>query len=438
MKHKFFSMLDYFLIILVFTLVCFGVLFIYSSSINSDGISVTREHYKQLIFAGVGIVLMLITAVYDYRKTNSSFSTYLYGLMILVLIYTLIFGKNVNNSKSWVGIGIFGIQPSEFTKIVFIVFLAKYLYSSQNENQLLRFFIAILIMAVPMGLVLLQPDLGTATVFIPILLFMCFFAGIPLRYIMYLLCFGVLTILFAVMPVINNVIYNGALKYVSILSVGKLRAVLFVTCLLITLIAFIVKRYFHVRKTSYWIEYVFSIITLATVCSLVVSKVLKPYQIQRLIVFINPEVDPLDTGWNIIQSKIAIGAGGLFGRGYLNGTQSHYRFLPQQSTDFIFSILSEEWGFLGGCLVFILYLLLIIRILIIMKQTTSDFGVYICSGLLAMFGYHFFVNVGMVMGITPCTGIPLFFVSYGGSSLLTGMISIGLLMSINYRKKELS
>lgn len=438
MKNKFFSMFDYFLVILVTTLVCFGILFIYSSSINSDGISVTREYYKQLIWAGIGFVLMIIVTVYDYRKTNTSFSSYLYGLMLLLLIYTLIFGKNVNNAKSWVGIGSFGIQPSEFCKIVYIVFLAKFLYNSNNDNQLVRFGFAILIMLAPMGLTLLQPDLGTASVYIPILLIMCFFAGIPLRYIMYVLCFGCLTILFAVLPVVNNVIYHGALQYVSILSVGKLRAVLLLTTALITLIALIVKRYFHIKKSTYWVEYFFSIITLALICSLVLTKVLKPYQIQRLIVFINPDVDPLDTGWNIIQSKIAIGAGGLFGRGFLGGTQSHYRFLPQQSTDFIFSILSEEWGFMGGLLVFGIYLLIVIRILIIMKQCTSEFGVYICSGILAMFGFHFFINVGMVMGIMPCTGIPLFFVSYGGSSLLTGMVSIGMLMSINYRRKELA
>ena len=255
---------------------------------------------------------------------------------------------------------------------------------------------------------------------------------------MYVFSFGCLTILFAVLPVVNNVIYHGSLSFVSILSVGKLRAVLLLTCALITLIALIVRRYFHIKKSTYWVTYFFSIATLALICSLVLTKVLKPYQIQRLIVFINPDVDPLDTGWNIIQSKIAIGAGGLFGRGFLGGTQSHYRFLPQQSTDFIFSILSEEWGFMGGVIVFGIYLLIIARILIIMKQCTSDFGVYICSGILAMFGYHFFINVGMVMGIMPCTGIPLFFVSYGGSSLLTGMISIGMLMSINYRRKELA
>ena len=166
------------------------------------------------------------------------------------------------------------------------------------------------------------------------------------------------------------------------------------------------------------------------------GKILKEYQLKRLIVYIDPNSDPLGAGWNIIQSKIAIGAGGVWGRGFLNGTQSHYRFLPQQSTDFIFSILSEEFGFAGGSLVFVLYLIIMVRITFIMLSSKNVFGYYIASGILGMFFFHFVVNVGMVMGIMPITGIPLLFLSYGGSSLWTAMICIGLLMSINYRKLD--
>ena len=148
----------------------------------------------------------------------------------------------------------------------------------------------------------------------------------------------------------------------------------------------------------------------------------------------DPSVDPLGSGWNIIQSKIAIGAGGAFGRSFLHGTQSHYRFLPQQSTDFIFSILSEEMGFAGGAVVFVLYMIIMWRTIVIIKNTSNKFGMYIASGILGIFVIHFFINVGMVMGIMPITGIPLLFLSYGGSSLLTAMSCIGLLMSINSRK----
>ena len=166
------------------------------------------------------------------------------------------------------------------------------------------------------------------------------------------------------------------------------------------------------------------------------GKVLKPYQIARLIVFIDPYSDPQGTGWNIIQSKIAIGSGSLFGRGFIQGTQSHFRFLPQQSTDFIFSIFSEEMGFTGGILMFAAYLGILMRILYIIKQTTNSYSCYIASGILGMLFFHFVVNVGMVMGIMPITGIPLPFMSYGGSALLTNTIALGLLMSINSRRLD--
>lgn len=438
MKKKFFGMFDYLLILFVLVLTIMGVLCIYSSSINSEGISVTREYEKQIIWIVVGFILMVLFTVYDFRKANSLISTYAYILMMILLVYTRLFGRWVNGANSWIGIGDFGIQPSEFCKLIFIVFLAKYLYNSKTEIQLKRYVIATIIMLVPMGLILLQPDLGTATVYIPVFLVMCFFAGIPLRYIMFILCFGMTTIVFTVLPVWNTEIAKTPVALISILSVSKLRAVLFLATSLIALISVIVRVYFHGPKYFYWIAFVFSIISFALIASLVFGKVLKYYQIKRLIIFLDPSADPLDSGWNINQSKIAIGAGGIFGQGYLQGTQSHYRFLPQQSTDFIFSILSEEFGFFGGLFVFTIYLAIFIRILMIIRQCANEFGVYIASGVLAMFAYHFFINVGMVMGIMPITGIPLLFLSYGGSSLLTAMSCIGLVMSINYRKKELA
>ena len=154
----------------------------------------------------------------------------------------------------------------------------------------------------------------------------------------------------------------------------------------------------------------------------------------RLIVFLNPNIDPQGSGWHIIQSITAIGSGGLWGKGYLQGTQSHYRFLPQQSTDFIFSIFSEEWGMAGGILVFALFLLLCLRFVRVMRITTDPFGIYITAGLSAMYAFHFLVNVGMTMGIMPITGIPLMFMSYGGSAMISAMAGIGLALSVNVHR----
>ena len=436
MKNKILAMFDYLLILVVLILVALGVLFIYSSSINSEGVSVTNEYIKQIIWASIGFVIMIFVTLYDFRKTES-FTPYLYVFLILLLVYTRIFGRYVNGAKSWIGIGEFGVQPSEFGKIFFILFLARFLDESKKMNQFKRFVYAIGVLIVPMGLILIQPDLGTASVYIPIFLTMCFIAGIPIKYILYVLAFGILTVFFTVIPVWNMEIAEKPLVFISVLTNLKLRALLISSVLLITLLGYVVRRYFHVPKYIYWITLVFSVICLSLIFSMVLGKFLKDYQIKRLIIFMNPNKDRLGAGWNIIQSKVAIGAGGMTGQGYLQGTQSHYRFLPQQSTDFIFSILSEELGFIGGVFVFSMYFVILIKILYIIRKCINRYGSYICAGIFGMFSFHFFVNVGIVMGIMPITGIPLLFLSYGGSSLLTAMTCIGLVMNINCRKSEL-
>ena len=436
MKNKILSMFDYFLILVIAILVTIGVMFIYSSSINSEGISVTNEYKKQIIWAAIGFICLIIMTIYDYRRLEN-LSPWFYIGLILVLIYTRIFGRLVNGARSWIGIGEFGIQPSEFGKVFFILYLARYLDNSKNEIPLKRFIIAAGIMLLPMGLILIQPDMGTASVYIPIFLFMCFISDIPLRYILYVLSFGMLTIIFAILPVWNSEIAVHQHSIITILTNTKFRVILIFTTSFIASVSLILRKYFHFPRYMIWISYVFSILAFSLIGSMAFSKVLKYYQIKRLIVFMDPYTDPLGSGWNIIQSKIAIGAGGPVGQGFLNGTQSHYRFLPQQSTDFIFSILSEEFGFAGGCIVFSLYFCIFIRVLMIMRQCPNRYGTYIAAGIFGMITFHFFINTGMVMGIMPITGIPLLFLSYGGSSLLTVMICMGLLMSINYRKKDL-
>ena len=197
MKIKFFEKFDYFLILVVLTLVTLGILFIYSSSVNSDGVSVTNEHIKQIIWASIGFVFSILLTIYDFRKIEKM-SLYLYLTLILLLIYTFFFGKLVNGAKSWIGIGDFGVQPSEFGKLFFILYLAHFLNESKSEEPLKRFVKALIILCVPMGLILIQPDLGTASVYLPIFIVMCFIAGVPSKYLIILISFGLSTILFAV------------------------------------------------------------------------------------------------------------------------------------------------------------------------------------------------------------------------------------------------
>lgn len=423
---------DYLLFLAVVLLSFIGILFIYSSGINSAGELVSKEYVKQILWVCTGIVLLFLSCIYDYRRIKDrTFLIYLVGMILL--LYTGIFGTVRHNARSWIGVNNLGIQPSEFIKLIFILFLAYYLDKSQKEEPLKRFIKAMAIMIVPVALILKQPDLGTASVYIPIFLIMCFIAGIPLRFILYVFFLGVLTIVFTLMPLWEEVILKKSHIMTNLLKHSQVSIIILFAMGISTVIAMIGNVLLK-RRYYYWIAYVFSMITVAFAGSIVGVRALKEYQMMRLIIFLDPEVDPLKHGWNIIQSITAIGSGGLTGRGYLMGTQSHYRYLPEQSTDFIFSILSEEWGFLGGLFVFFLYSIVFFRFFLSIKRCDDFFGKLIVSGILAMFFFHFFVNVGMVMGIMPITGIPLLFLSYGGSSLWTAMISVGVVIGINLRQ----
>ena len=423
---------DYLLFLTVVLLSFIGILFIYSSGVNSSGNLVSKEYIKQILWVFTGIGLLFLACIYDYRRIKDrTFLIYLLGL--LLLLYTCIFGTVRNNARSWIGLNNLGIQPSEFIKLVFILFLAYYLEKSQNEAPIKRFIKAIIIMLFPIALILKQPDLGTASVYIPIFLIMCFIAGIPLRFILYVFFLGVLTMVFTLMPLWEETILKKGYIMSNLLKRSQISLIILFSMGISTVIAMIGNVLLK-KKYYYWIAYILSIMLIAFAGSIVGVRALKEYQMMRLIIFLNPEVDPLKHGWNIIQSIKAIGSGGVTGRGYLMGTQSHYRYLPQQSTDFIFSILSEEWGFLGGLFVFFLYSIVFFRFFLSIKRCDDLFGKLIVSGILAMFFFHFFVNVGMVMGIMPITGIPLLFLSYGGSSLWTAMISVGVVIGINLRQ----
>jgi len=434
MNLRKFTNFDYLLFLAVVSLSFIGILFIYSSGVNSVGMLVSGEYKKQIIWAGTGIIFLFLAAFYDYRKIKDK-SLLIYIIGMTLLVYIRLFGAEKNSAKSWIGItslGV-GIQPSEFVKIVFILFLSYFLEKSKNEEPLKRFLKAILIMLIPVLLILMQPDLGTASVYIPIFFIMCFIAGIPLKFLLYVFLLGMLTVIFTLMPLWEEFILKQDFMISKILKNSQTAIIIFFALGICTVIAMLGNLLLK-RRYYYWLAYLFSIITIAFSGSLLGMRALKPYQMKRLIIFLNPDVDPYGTGWNIIQSTTAIGSGGLSGLGFLMGTQSHYRYLPVQSTDFIFSILSEEWGFMGGLIVFVLYGIIFLRLLLSIKRCEDFFGKLIVSGILAMFFFHFMVNVGMVMGIMPITGIPLLFLSYGGSSLWTAMIAIGLVMGINLRQ----
>jgi rod shape determining protein RodA len=425
--------IDYFLLLATVVLSVFGILFIYSSGVTSSGVLVSREYIRQIIWATSGIVIALGLAMVDYRRIRD-LAFYLYLGTLALLVYTCLFGKLVNGARAWIGVGSFGIQPSEFAKITTILFLARYLDDTRRSPQTFsRFILSCVIVFIPMGIILIQPDFGTSLVFIPILITMTFIAGVSMRYIFFLVACISITGILMVLPLWQRYIMHNTLPSLVILANPRFILSVMVALGIIAVIALF--GFFRYKKNYFfWILYSSMVVILSLGMSFVARKVLKDYQIMRLIVFLDPEVEPQGAGWNIIQSITAIGSGGLVGKGYLQGTQSHYRFLPQQSTDFIFSIFTEEWGFLGGVLVFALFLLICLRLVRIMKITTDSFGAYIAAGLSGVYIFHFLINVGMTMGIMPITGKPLLFMSYGGSSVLSAMAGIGLALSIYVRR----
>jgi len=433
MKFSDILRIDYLLLLPVLIIITLGVLFIYSSGVTYEGIQVSNEYFRQIIWASAGLLAAFILSLVNYRRFYN-FSMYIYVISLIPLLYTLFFGHVIYNASRWLRIGSFGIQMSEFVKISVIIMLARYLADTDhNKESFPRFLMSCAIVFIPMGMVLLQPDLGTALVYIAILLTMIFLAGVKMRYVAFMISCIALTGILLVLPLWQAFILQKSISFIVILT--NIRIVLLVALFFTVIAGIALFGYIKFKKRYFfWVVYGAAIVIFSLCASYVARYVLKDYQMMRLIVFLNPNVDPRGAGWNIIQSVTAIGAGGFLGRGFLQGTQSHYRFLPEQSTDFIFSIFSEETGFIGGFFIFALFLLICFRLIVTMKTVTDPFAKYICAGLAGMISFHFMINVGMTMGIMPITGLPLLFMSYGGSSILSSMIAIGIVLNIYVKR----
>lgn len=417
----------------VLGLMTVGILFVYSSGVNSNGVSVSSEYIRQLLWAVVALVFLVSFSYINYNLLRD-LSFWIYAGFLVLLILTLLFGRVVNGAKSWIGIMGLGGQPSEFCKIATILFLARFLSNKRAEIQNWRVFIqAFLIVLVPMGLILRQPDTGTTLVFLPVFLIMVFMAGGKVRHIFYVTLVGILSIVLALVPFVESIIYKEASGLGMLLTdlrvMGVVAAVFAVIVVLATVGFFQFKQ-----RIYYWLVYGFSILLVGLVVAFLLRLALRDYQVMRFIVFLDPSVDPKGSGWNLIQSMTAIGSGGFWGKGFLEGTQSHYRFLPMQSTDFIFSILGEEWGFVGALVVFGFFATLLFRMLYVMQVIKDSYGVLVIAGIIAMFFTHVVVNVGMTIGVMPVTGIPLYFLSYGGSSMISGALAVGICMNIYNRR----
>ncbi|MDD5174254.1 MAG: rod shape-determining protein RodA [Candidatus Omnitrophica bacterium] len=345
-------------------IICIGGLFILHSATQVKRLPFLESYvFRQISWIALSSVLLILIINVSYQKFID-ISYLLYTINVALLVFVLIMGRERLGAQRWFALGDFAFQPSEFIKISFILVLASILGSKRADIEYVRGLILPLIsLAVPFVLVLVQPDLGTALLLIPIFFVMMYVGGARVKHLIILILSGL-----AAMP-------------------------------------------------FFW-------------------HFLRDYQKQRLLVFLNPNVDPLGAGYTIIQSKIAVGSGGITGKGWLAGTQNQLNFLPERHTDFIFSVIGEEWGLFGALILILLFFLIVRRSLDIACSTNDMYGKLVAVGIATLLTLQVVINIAMTIGFMPVVGIPLPLVSYGGSSMITSFIAIALLLNIGMRRSR--
>ncbi len=398
--------IDLWLVMAALLLCIIGVFLIYSAKHHSENPAERVIYLKQMVWILLGMLVCALTFAIPLRFYEV-FSYAFYLLSILALVSILLVGSSKMGAARWISVGGFNIQPSEFAKIATIFPLARYLAYSKHSIYGFRWLASVVGLAlVPALLILRQPDLGTSLVFLAVLISMLFWSGVPLLYLFLI-----------VSPVISLIC---AFHWAS-------------WALFFLLLVFLLHR----LRLTFVFSVGFLLLNLAfgMITPLVWNK-LHHYQKQRIIVFLDPGRDPQGAGYQIIQSKVAIGSGGIAGKGFLQGSQTKLAFLPHQHTDFVFSVLGEEFGLLGGIVLLGLFALLLVKGILLAQKTRNTFAGNVAIGLVAVIGFQMLVNIGMTLGVMPVTGLPLPFVSYGGSSMLLSWSIVGLLLAINSRWYE--
>ena len=419
-------------------LITVGVISIYSASSNYSDPS--KFITTQIIALGVGLFFICLFASFNYQHYKH-FNTAIYVLSCLFLIAVLFLGTTINGTKGWFKIWRFSMQPVELTKIMFVLVLASFLDYKWKEIKKLSIFVkALLIMSGHIFLIMLQPDFSSTIPYYPIALVMLYVAGAKTRHLFSIILYGALAVgipLFITFIKLQPEVLASSKILTFMVSVASsLKMFLLVLAILIAFV-FAIKWLCNKLRINLPIIYpiIFLIIVIAgSFSSVIVEKSLKEYQRKRLIVFLKPEIDSRGSGYNIIQSKITIGSGKILGKGFFNGTQTQLGFLPEQRTDFIFAVIGEEGGYLLSQLTILFYFFFVWRAMLIAKNARDRYGSLVASGIATMFAFYGVINIGMVTGLMPATGLPLMLVSYGGSSLVSAMICVGILLSIHLRR----
>jgi len=405
-----FDNIDGLSVLLYSILVLFGIINIYASQYNDDStfmLDLSSRYGKQILFSGISFLVGFIILIVDWKFFYSM--TYIfYSLIILLLIGVLFQGAITGGASSWFELGSFKFQPSEFAKFCTALALAKYYNNIHSKKISLRDRLKVYtIIIIPFLLIILQNDLGTAIVFSAFILVL-YREGLSGN----ILIFGlIIATLFALTLLIEKAILIGIISIIVLLLIiiyKKSKKNIFALLTILTLITSFVLS----------VDYIF-------------NNVLAPHQRARVNIYLGIEIDPHGAGYNLIQSKIAIGSGGFFGKGFLNGTQTRFDFVPEQSTDFIFCTIGEEWGFLGSIIFITSFIGLLLRLLFLAERQRSNFSrIYGYSVAIILF-LHFFINIGMTIGLMPTIGIPLPFVSYGGSSLMGFTVLLFIFLNLD-------
>ena len=400
------------------SLVLLGWINIYAADYDLDGTTpffdLNQSSTKQLLWIGASFFLITVIFILDYRFYDS-FGYVIWGLSVFFLLVVLIFGKEVAGSTSWFEIGFIKIQPSEFAKIATAIGLAKYLSSQSvgvSDKYKYKLGLSALLFLIPMGLIIMQGDLGTAMVFGSLILVL-FREGLSAK-LLFFSCYAVL--LFLLTLLIDQWILLFTVLALFLIGLGL----------------------FIKNRKALIVIFGLSILSFGLIKSVdfVLNQLLKEHQQLRVMSLINPNADPLGIGWNVMQSKIAIGSGGFMGKGFLKGTQTKFDFVPAQTTDFIFCTVGEEQGWLGATLIMILFGAFFLRLLTIAERQKSRFvRIYGYSVVSIMF-FHFAINIAMTIGLFPVIGIPLPFFSYGGSSFWTFTMLLFILLKLDSQRMD--
>jgi rod shape determining protein RodA len=399
------SNLNRLVLVFVALLCIIGILSVYSASLNMEGSFFQKGFGRQIIWLIAGS--LVAAAIFFIQKKLIFDSVYiLYGIGFALLLVPYFLRSSVAGTARWIPVGSMGLQPSEFMKILVMLAIARFVASTSYSNLDFKFvLIPALFSILPMIVVLKQPDLGTSMIYFGLLFPMLYWAGARL--------FHLFIIIAPVVSVISAFNFYTFFVWVVVILI-----VLYFT------------------KEKLWISLTVMLSNLALgFATPVLWGSLKPYQQQRIMTLFNIEADPQGAGYQVIQSKIAIGSGGLFGKGIAHGTQTHLKFLPEQHTDFIFSVIGEEYGFIGAVVVLVLFLAFILLCLYIAYRQKDRFCSLCMVGVAGIIGIHVTINVAMTVGLMPVTGLPLPFISYGGSFLLTCFILLGLALNIGSDKQ---